>query len=1106
MSPSARRSRFFVVLAAAVVIGVVSPRVQGQQAPQARPGIIPSLVEPGQGLAIRRTSAQTGLVTFAAATGQGLLLPGMAGTSAADRATAFADFYGRSFGIDGRRSVVPLRAAESDALGQDHQRLRQVHDGVPVTAGELIVHLRGDRVIAANGHALSVFPPSVTPAVAAGTAQDAAATMLQKHQPELAGGAQYSQPRLEVFNRGMIDEGVYPSRLAWFVEASGESLREYIWVDAQTGGILLNFSQLAEAKNRAVHNMNHGTPPATPLPGAVARTEGQPASADVDVNQAYDYSGLTYDYYLANHGRDSFDGTGGLMRSSVHYGTAFENAFWNGTQMVYGDGFTSADDVVAHELTHAVTERSANLLYYNQSGALNESFSDIFGETVDLTDGVGTDTAAVRWKLGEDLTTFGVIRDMMTPTLFGDPGKMSDSGQFVCRSDAATSNTADAGGVHSNSGIPNHAYALMVDGGTYNGRAITGIGTTKAGKIQYRALTTYLTSGANFTDNAAALNQSCTDLVGTVGITTADCSQVASAIAAVEMNNTWPCAGATPPPATFCPAGGSPVAVFEDGFETGIVNWTAASTTATQWAPIPDFASRGHVSAYGEDADFISDHRLAMTNPVTIPAGGRLSFSHAFEFEHSTTLYFDGGVLEYSTNGTTWTDAGSLIDAGQAYNGTIATGGSNPLQTRTGFVRSSFGYTGTRLNLASLAGQSVRFRFRVGTDIDTGSLGWAVDDVQLYSCGASGGTPPTTVADSYGTPFGTPLNVAAPGVLGNDNTNGGGAMTAAIASPAANGAVVLSGNGGFTYTPNAGFSGGDSFTYRASNSAGPGNVATVTITVAGPSTGPTPPSNFRVIAMAGNVITFAWTPAASGTAPTGYQLEGGVAPGQVLGMLPLGLTPAATLALPSGAFYLRLRTLTAGGPSAASNEILTYVNVPAAPSAPANLLGMVVGATVNLAWTPTFGGGLPTTTILDVTGAVSASVPLGPTDTFSFAGVPAGTYTFAVRAGNAAGTSAASNPVTLTFPSACSGAPQIVANFLAYNTGSTLFLNWDPPASGAAPTSYVLSVSGAFVGAIPMSQRGLSSPVPPGTYNFSVVAVNACGTGASTAVQTVTVP
>ena len=182
------------------------------------------------------------------------------------------------------------------------------------------------------------------------------------------------------------------------------------------------------------------------------------------------------------------------------------------------------------------------------------------------------------------------------------------------------------------------------------------------------------------------------------------------------------------------------------------------------------------------------------------------------------------------------------------------------------------------------------------------------------------------------------------------------------------------------------------------------------------------------------------------------------------------------------------------------------MNVPAAPSAPANLLGLVVGATVNLAWTPTFGGGLPTTTILDVTGAVSASVPLGPTDTFSFAGVPAGTYTFAVRAGNAAGTSAASNPVTLTFPSACSGAPQIVANFLAYNTGSTLFLNWDPPASGAAPTSYVLSVSGAFVGAIPMSQRGLSSPVPPGTYNFSVVAVNACGTGASTAVQTVTVP
>ena len=143
---------------------------------------------------------------------------------------------------------------------------------------------------------------------------------------------------------------------------------------------------------------------------------------------------------------------------------------------------------------------------------------------------------------------------MMNPNQFGDPGKMSDSAQFVCRSDAWTNPNGDSGGVHSNSGVPNHAFALMVDGGSFNGRTVAGIGFTKAAKIQYRALTTYLTSGSGFADNANALNQSCSDLIGTLGITSGDCTQVATAIAAVEMTNTWPCTGATPPPATYCPA------------------------------------------------------------------------------------------------------------------------------------------------------------------------------------------------------------------------------------------------------------------------------------------------------------------------------------------------------------------------------------------------------------------------------------------------------------------------------------------------------------------------------------------------------------------------
>ena len=180
-------------------------------------------------------------------------------------------------------------------------------------------------------------------------------------------------------------------------------------------------------------------------------------------------------------------------------------------------------------------------------------------------------------------------------------------------------------------------------------------------------------------------------------------------------------------------------------------------------------------------------------------------------------------------------------------------------------------------------------------------------------------------------------------------------------------------------------------------------------------------------------------------------------------------------------------------------------NVPVPPSPPANLRGLVVGNTLNLAWTPTFGGGVPTTVILDVAGAVNGSAPLGPTDTFSF-GVPAGTYTLSDRAVNASGSSASSTPVTLTFPGACSGVPQPVTHFLAYKAGGSLFLNWDPPATGTAPTSYLLNVTGSYAGAIPTALRALSGAVPAGTYHFSVVARNACGDSAPTAVQTVGLP
>ena len=280
------------------------------------------------------------------------------------------------------------------------------------------------------------------------------------------------------------------------------------------------------------------------------------------------------------------------------------------------------------------------------------------------------------------------------------------------------------------------------------------------------------------------------------------------------------------------------------------------------------------------------------------------------------------------------------------------------------------------------------------------------------------------------------------------------------------------------------------------------------VTQAGsPTASPQPPTSLRVTRMSGNSVTFGWLPPALGPPATGYVIEGGVTPGEVIGQLPLGPAPTVTIALPTGSFFLRVRTLAGGAASAVSNEVLTHVTVPLRPSPPANLLGLVVGNTLSLAWTNTFEGGQPTNVTLGVSGPVTGSLPLGLVDTFTVGGVPGGrNYAVWVVATNARGQSVQSNVLVLRVPTACGDPPQAVTNFVAYKDAGVVQVNWDPPASGTAPTSYVLNVTGAYVGSLPTTLRALSGAVPAGTYNFTVVAANACGSSAPTAVRSVVIP
>jgi hypothetical protein len=254
---------------------------------------------------------------------------------------------------------------------------------------------------------------------------------------------------------------------------------------------------------RRVHDA-HGT---QDLPGDVVRQESGDPTGDVAADEAYDGLGATWSLYREAYGRDSLDGKGLALDATVHYGTDYDNAFWDGTQMVFGDGdgvvfqrFTIAVDVIGHELTHGVTELTAGLTYRGQSGALNESLSDVFGSLVKQQQ-LGQDAASADWLIGAGLFTPQVqgvaLRSMKAPgTAYDDPQLGKDPQPATM--DGYVDTTDDNGGVHLNSGIPNHAFYLAAT-------AIGGHAWEGAGQVWYDVLTGgSLPSDADFATFAQA--------------------------------------------------------------------------------------------------------------------------------------------------------------------------------------------------------------------------------------------------------------------------------------------------------------------------------------------------------------------------------------------------------------------------------------------------------------------------------------------------------------------------------------------------------------------------------------------------------------------------
>ncbi len=441
---------------------------------------------------------------------------------------------------------LELTSVQPSAANGTVVRFAEKVGGVPVFGAEVLVDLdRSGDVRSAASESLPGPAPdlraSISPTQASATALAEVVARTGADRASLT----TSPAQQWIYDPRILGRtGTPAATLVWGTDVTsvrGAIVNRLVFVDANAGSVVLDLDQIESAKDRRIcdaANSASQVPCVAPL-----RTEGMPASTVVDVNDAYDYSGDTYDFFYLAVGRDSLDNRGTPLISTVRYcetdSCPLENAFWDGSQMAFGLGYAAADDVVGHELTHGVTTHMSDLIYDGQSGAINESLSDTFGEFVDLTNSGGTDTPDVRWKLGEDIPGVGVIRDMANPPAFDDPDRMGSPLYY--------NGTADDGGVHSNSGVGNKLTSLLTDGGTFNGRTVTGVGLAKAAPIIYWAAN-LLTTSSDYAAYGRALQASCASLIGTGGISEADCVEVATAGQAVEIIPipTAPLAPATP--------------------------------------------------------------------------------------------------------------------------------------------------------------------------------------------------------------------------------------------------------------------------------------------------------------------------------------------------------------------------------------------------------------------------------------------------------------------------------------------------------------------------------------------------------------------------------
>ncbi|MCQ9636055.1 M4 family metallopeptidase [Chryseobacterium sp. WG23] len=466
---------------------------------------------------------------------------------------------------------------EKDALGFETHRFQQTIDGIPVEYGMMAVQTKGGKIVGESGKWILKVPAgiakkaNVSEAVALQNALSfvgAESYKWQNKEEEEFLKKESNDPNATFAPKGELvyysnpsDEKLSDVKLAYKFDIYAEKpeSRQYVFVDAKNGEILGtnaiiheintpgtgttvysgNRNIIADSYNGSyrlretgrnggtaveTYNLNKGID----FSAAVDFTDTDNAWNNVNTNKdqyatdAHWGAEMTLDYYFTKYGRKSIDNNNFAIKSYVHYKLNLFNAYWDGSRMLYGDGDSrngnmplTAIDVCGHEITHGMTEKTANLVYQRESGALNEGFSDVFGNTIELW----ARPAQASWKVGEDFNY--PIRDMANPNAYNQPDTYmgtywKDASVSGCRK---PSNLNDQCGVHTNSGVLNFWYYLLVNGGTgtndkgfaYN---VSAIGLDKAGAVAYRTLTTYLTSTSTYANARTYSLQAAADLYG----------------------------------------------------------------------------------------------------------------------------------------------------------------------------------------------------------------------------------------------------------------------------------------------------------------------------------------------------------------------------------------------------------------------------------------------------------------------------------------------------------------------------------------------------------------------------------------------------------------